>query len=334
MGKADAMRGKWGLFAHYLNSLQNNPAMPNSLGRGTSWEACVEELDVEKLAEQVASTGASWFGLSMHQQSEHICAPNAVYEQETGLARGTATTFRDLPTDLGLALRRRGVELMLYHTGEGPVLNKQAGDALGGIVKAQPINDTYFDNWLECLREDARRHADVVRYWWIDGCYPAFAYTPERLLRVAAVFHEECPNAAVALNYYGCGNNIHDCEDGVIRGDWFIDPAPAVPGEDYSAGETNLLGGLPDGWSVPQNDIVPLQPGAQWHVLTFLGKPADPRKVYEGWGAPGCKYAADWLKQYRSELTARGGALTLDCCVRRDGTIDPEQLQLLRSIAE
>ena len=53
------MKGKWGLFAHYLDGLQNRD--------GTPWEKCVETLNVETAAEQIAETGAAWFGMTLYQ---------------------------------------------------------------------------------------------------------------------------------------------------------------------------------------------------------------------------------------------------------------------------
>ena len=331
------MKGKWGLFAHYFDLITNDPRRENSLGMQTSWEECVEAMNVENLAEEIASTGASWFGLTMHQQTACICAPNSVFEELTGIPRGQGTTHRDIPMELGLALRKRGVGLMLYHTGEGPVLTRQAADALGGIVKSRPICETYFNNWLKVLQEDARRYASIVQYWWLDGCYPHLGYTPERVHQIEEVFHTANPDYAVTANYYGCARKFYEpYPDGTYRADWFFDPAPALPDDDYAAGETNCLGGLPFNWSDPGDGphVLPGNPNAQWHLLAFLGKPENPRAVYDGWGAPGCKYDAGWLQCYRREVCARGGALTLDCCVRRDGTISPDQLALLRSIAE
>lgn len=337
MSYASQMKGKWGLFTHFIDLVVNNPEKANSLGVRTSWEECVDGVDVDRLAAEIASTGASWFGLTMHQQTACICAPNETFECLTGIPRGEATTHRDLPMELGLALRKYGVDLMLYHTAEGPVLDQKAGDALGGIEKGKPLSETYFRNWLEVLREDARRYASLVKYWWIDGCYPHLGYTPDRLQTVSDVFHAENPDYAVALNYYGCARKFYEpYPDGVYRADWFLDPAYAVVGEDYAAGETNVLAGLPDHWSDPGtgSHVLPQNKDAQWHLLAFLGKPSNPRAVYDGWGSPGCKYDAGWLSCYRREVMNRGGALTLDCCVRRDGSIDPDQLAMLRAIAE
>ena len=52
----------WGLFIHYLESLQNNPETPNNQGAGrTSWEECVNQLDVEDVYKRQCQDTASSF---------------------------------------------------------------------------------------------------------------------------------------------------------------------------------------------------------------------------------------------------------------------------------
>ena len=49
---------KWGVFTHYISVLQNNPSMPQSLGRETTWNECTADLDVKKLAKTLHDVGA------------------------------------------------------------------------------------------------------------------------------------------------------------------------------------------------------------------------------------------------------------------------------------
>ena len=93
--------------------------------------------------------------------------------------------------------------------------------------------------------------------------------------------------------------------------------------EDYTAGE------LVDFKLLPKERFVD---GSQWHVLSFLGLP----EVYYEWGspawcAPGCKYSAEYLRDYVSKANQLGGVVSIDVCLLRDGSIDYGQIEILRS---
>ena len=50
---------EWGVFTHYLYHEQNNPDTAKNQHAGeTAWSACVDELNVETVAETLAETGA------------------------------------------------------------------------------------------------------------------------------------------------------------------------------------------------------------------------------------------------------------------------------------
>ena len=48
---------RWGVFNHFLYVLQNNPNLPNSRGRVTSWDELVNEFDAKALARQLNEIG-------------------------------------------------------------------------------------------------------------------------------------------------------------------------------------------------------------------------------------------------------------------------------------
>ena len=119
--KTDFMQKRgYGVFFHYLNRVQNNPEVPNSLGLSTDWDTCVRELDVERVVDYVASTGAGWMGITVLQGTQHMIAPNAVFDRITGYKPGEACATRDLIGEFADALEKRGIALILYFTGDGP----------------------------------------------------------------------------------------------------------------------------------------------------------------------------------------------------------------------
>lgn len=111
---------KYGVFVHYLNSIQNNPDHVASLGKQTDWDECVRELDVEKFAERMEQAGVDYGTFTMMQLRRHLIAPNATFDRLTGYQPGQACATRDLVEDLYAALHQRGIPLMPYWTGDGP----------------------------------------------------------------------------------------------------------------------------------------------------------------------------------------------------------------------
>ncbi|MDR2617962.1 MAG: hypothetical protein LBC62_03735, partial [Treponema sp.] len=110
---------KWGVFTHYLYSCQNNPARVVNQGAGqTNWNECVNALDVERLAAQLAEAGAHYLMFTVTQCTRYLCAPNETYDRIIGTKPGEACSTRDLIADLIKALDRYGISLFLYYTGD------------------------------------------------------------------------------------------------------------------------------------------------------------------------------------------------------------------------
>lgn len=318
----------WGLFIHYLESLQNNPETPNNQGAGrTSWEACVNQLDVERLAQDAASAGAGYLVFTLQQQTRFACAPNPVYDRLSGYQPGEACCTRDLIGELYQALHRHGVALFLYFTGDGPFRDEQAFRGLGGEFGRQTVNREMVANWSRVLEYYSRAYGDKIKGWWMDGAYPAVGYelNGPYMRSIAEAARAGNPETLVSENYWGCLVEVYEERDGVIYGNFRSKVPDPVDVDDYSAGELVQLGDLPDGRDFG---------GRVWQILSFLGKPQDPRMVYAGWGRPGSKYTGPWLRDYVRAVRQKGGVVTLDVCLYRDGHIDPEQLEVLRAIEE
>lgn len=239
----------WGLFIHYLESLQNNPETPNNQGAGrTSWEECVNQLDVERLAQDVASTGAGYLVFTLQQQTRFACAPNPVYDRFSGYRPGEACCTRDLIGELYEALHRRGVALFLYFTGDGPFRDEQAFQGLGGEFGRQAVNREMVANWCRVLEYYSRAYGDKIKGWWMDGTYPAVGYelNGPYMRSVAEAARAGNPEALISENYWGCLVEVYEERDGVIYGNFRSKVPDPVEVDDYSAGELVQLGDLPD----------------------------------------------------------------------------------------
>lgn len=324
---------KWGVFFHYLDSLQNGSGnFHNTQGYRTDWNDCVNALDVALLARQLHEAGAGYLMFTLQQGSRYLCAPNALFDAITGYAPGEACSTRDLIADLADALAHWDIPLFLYFTGDGPRTDPRAMAAFyGRAADLAPGRDQvhmeFVRKWSAVLREYALRYGDRIAGWWVDGLYDSLGYTPELITPFRRAAREGNPNALFSANYYGCLRNGHEENvpgvGTVLLGDFYHTIAPPTPLCDYTAGEVVTLDVFPTGQLVEQ---------AQAHILSFLGIPRHPIEVYGGWGARGCKYSTEYLMQYVRQVNACGGVVTLDACLYRDGRMDPDQLRVLKML--
>ena len=99
---------RYGVFAHFLEDLQNDPDTINGLGMRTSWDECVRGFDVEAFADAMREAGAGYVMFTMMQRTRFLIAPNETFDRITGYAPGEACATRDLVSDLHGALAKRG----------------------------------------------------------------------------------------------------------------------------------------------------------------------------------------------------------------------------------
>ncbi|MBD3177855.1 MAG: hypothetical protein GF320_21990, partial [Armatimonadia bacterium] len=284
----------YGVFVHYLTNLQNEPSHIASLGKETSWDECVAEFDTERFAETMAEVRARYVIFTVMQVQRYMAAPNATYDEITGYEPGEACATRDLIMDLSDSLRARDIRLMLYYTGDGPRADPQAAQAFGC---GSPVSDEFVEKWTSVAREYSLRYGDRISGWWVDGCYPWIGYNDDNLAVFAEALKAGNPEAIVAFN----------------RG---VDPEvmPYTPHEDYTCGEQNRFYDMPESRWIE---------GEQWHILSYLGP---------WWGDPGTKYAKQELADYVWDVHRRGGVVSIDVLLFRDGGLDRSQVEMLKAV--
>jgi hypothetical protein len=286
----------YGVFVHYLAGLQNSADSPNSLGKHTSWDACVKEFDVERFAEQMQEAGAGYVIFTVMQISRFMIAPNATYDRITGYKPGEACATRDLVEDLYQALHKRGIPLMLYYTGDGPRADPRAGRAMKWPANGQ-VTEEFVRNWASVAREYGERYKDKVAGYWCDGCYPFIGYDDEKLGILAEGLRAGSRRRIIALN------------NGVL---------PKVSAhtrhEDFTTGEENTFTDVP---------LTRWIDGEQWHLLSFLGN---------WWGGPGLQMNKRQLIDYVHTVNAAGGVVSIDVMLYRDGLIERSQMQVLKAL--
>lgn len=297
-------RAGFGVFVHYLNELQNNANTIQSLGRSTTWDECVREFDTERFATAVAETGAGYVIFTTHQRTRFLIAPNATFDRVTGYRPGEACATRDLVEDLYQALHKRNIPLMLYWTGTGPSSDAKANAAMGWQT---PIPEAWIEKWAAVTEEYALRYGEKVAGWWVDGCYAKhgnLGYNDTKLAPLARALKAGNPKRIIALNpgVELSAYSIHD---------------------DYTAGEQNAFLERPESRWLD---------GKQWHVLSYLGPERSDNYLSAGWCEPGVKYGKLELADYVRAVHRKGGVVSIDVLLYRDGGLDRSQLEVLKAI--
>ena len=257
---ADRMvQKRWGVFTHYLSGIQNNSSNVLNQGAGqTSWNDCVNDYDVKKLADSLVRCGAGYYFITLMQGRETMIAPNATFDSIAGTKPGEACAERDLVADIFEALEPLGIDLYLYYTGDGPYAHPEIGKKFGFTEpRSEGVTPEFVEKWAAVLEEYAVRYGERVKGWWIDGCYRGFfKYTDELLEPYYRACKKGNPDTLVAMN------------DGV-----FPDYRKNYANEDFVCGEFKSPTVIP-----PSRFI----DGAQAHMLTPLG---------ETWARPGSRYS-------------------------------------------
>ncbi len=312
---------RWGVMTHYLG------APPSSSGgeelTAQMWNRQIDAFDVEGLADQIASTGAGYLLFTIGQNSGHFCAPNATYDKFVGISPSKCSS-RDLVADLGRALKKRNVRLLVYLPSGAPAADPVARKKLGWRwgrtggwqLPGEPVGGRLVEfqrKWEAVIREWSLRWGDLVAGWWIDGCY-----FPDQMY-----YFEDEPNFASLAASMRAGNprSIVAFNPGVV-----VPVVVHTKHEDYTAGEVTLkrlpeaVAACPGRWL--QHDGAKVQ----FHILTYLG---------ESW----CRgERPQWPDEkvigITRDIGEKGGVVTYDVPIQTGGLIPETFVKQLRAMGK
>ena len=294
------VKHRYGVFVHYLNKLQNNPEHVGSLGKATSWDECVNEFNVELFADRMKETGAGYVIFTILQRQQFMIAPNETFNQLTGYKTGEACASRDLIEELYQALNKRGIDLMLYFTGDSAVDDPKARK---GLSISFPVQEEFVRKWASVAAEYGERYKDKVKGYWVDGSYDFIGYNDHLLGILAEGLRAGYPERILAFNP-GVEMRAYSVHD------------------DFTAGELNSFELLP-----PTGRFLD---GSQWHILSFLG--TSEGTIAASWGQSGtCKNKQE-LAEYVWQVNSLGGVVSIDVLLYRDGEMDRSQLEVLKPL--
>ena len=322
MEKINAFKGKyWGVFYHFLSPRQEE--------RAGAWSERVAKVDVDLWADQLKELGADFMGVPIMQCSKHMLAPNSAYDAITGYKPGEACAERDFIMDLSDALRKRGIDLMLYYTCDGPLLDAQAArtmkcpplarmDSEGRYNDVQ-VSDEFVDNWTSVLKEYVLRYGKRPFAWWFDGAYdggkscyfsdttsPYYIHDRDRLLKkYKDTVKLGNPDAAVCFN------------GGIKR-----PIARHTPLDDFTAGEDWIAYQLPE---------APLTDGAQWFQFLcgwfwYKEESFDPENMKN------YRITPEFMLDYTQKTVDKGGVVMYDVRFNDDALIEPKQFEILSAL--
>lgn len=273
----------FGIMVHYLPDRQTI--------------ADVARFDVESFAAALAEMRASYLILTLGQNNGQYIAPNAQLE---AICPDSARDRppRDLPLELGQALHRRGIALVLYLPFRAPQADASLMRCLDDVSEQQPPSSRFIAHWSAVIREWSTRYGELAAGWWFDGTYNTRGMSNDDWTTLCNAARSGNPHRWLAFN----------AGEGARRFN-----RKAAPCQDVMAGEFNEPPPSPGG---PPSDLV-------FHLLTPLGA---------WWGrATPPRFTAAQVRGWIAEATARGGLFTLDLPLDTDYRFLPAHVALVRS---
>jgi hypothetical protein len=304
------MKARYGLLVHYLYDLQNSRDTSCwNMGKHTDWDTCVNEFSVTRFVDDVVQTGAGYVVFTIQQNSGYCCAPNKRYDYYCGKNK---CSERDLFGEIADALAEKNIRVMMYASANAPMYDQQAIEGLSYTYGAKsPDHYAAFRlKWYEIIEEYAARYGTRLSGWWIDGCGDpngaGHIWNDETLSGFARALKAGNQDAILCFN----PQNMHPDSENVNKG--IVHSWNSI--EDYTAGEAFVMG------SLPEKRFIGLQ---QWNMTIFMG---------ENWAMPEVKYPHSVWINFMRKIFDKQGTITLDLNLRRDGSINPQQLKQMHAI--
>jgi len=222
----------------------------------TDWNTRVNAFNVNDFASQMHDAGAAWVILTLGGPSGYFCSPNAAYTQAISALPGAKCSTRDLPMELGDALAKQNIRLILSLPIRAPSYDPAIVKALGDNNNRQPAPQAFTPKWQEILREWSQRYGARVSGWWLDEVFNTEGFAdPEKPANWKTI--ADALRAGNHDTLIACNAGHLDAFKKIMRY------------QDFTAGERTAFDATP--LSHPADDDI------QWHLVSFLGKsPAPP----------------------------------------------------------
>ncbi len=319
---------RFGTMTHYLNDWLVQPSCPWNRSykldpsrtlkgpfTSASWNQLINNFDVETLANQLQTAGVDYHIFTVSQCGGYYIGPNKTMDKLLNRTqKNSRQSQRDLVLELGKALHKRNIKLIVYIPHEPPIRgDKHAVDTLRPTGQINPKTGKKYTadqawrifsgHWENILAEYANRWGNNIDGWWFDGCwFGQMSYKDKpNYYSLLDALHSANPNAVVSFNH----------QHRALRG---ITP----PKEDYFSGETNE----------PQQHVITSPHFGKHNIraqmLTYLGN-----TWYFG-NKP--RFSEKKTAQITRNLTQHGGCVAWDVPITPQGTIVKSFLPHLKAI--
>ncbi|QFZ85249.1 hypothetical protein GFK26_22035 [Variovorax paradoxus] len=273
----------FGVMVHYLPDKQSI--------------AGIGRFDVEAFAAALAEMRAHHLILTLGQNNGQFIAPNAALEALCPRSAAHRSP-RDLPLEIGRALRRHGIALILYLPFRAPQGDPYLMDCLGDVSEQLPPPPRFITAWSAVIESWSQHYGALATGWWFDGVYNTTGMAPLGWNRLCAAARSGAPTRWLAFN----------AGEGAAR--FALKSAPCQ----------NLMAGE---YLQPTARLASPPSELRLHVLTPLGA---------SWAQPSApRFSAVQLRNWIGDANARGGMLTLDMPLDADFRFLPAHVALVRS---
>jgi hypothetical protein len=259
--------------------------------------AQIRRFDVEAFAASLAEMRASHLVLTLGQNNGQYIAPNAALE---ALCPRSATNRspRDLPMEIGRALQRRGIALILYLPFRAPQADPYLMACLGDVSEQLPPPPHFIAAWSAVIKDWSDHYGPLATGWWFDGVYNTSGMTADNWNTLCSAARSGASNRWLAFN----------AGEGAAR--FSLKSAPC---QNLMAGEMLQ----------PAAHLASPPSELRLHVLTPLGA---------SWARPSApRFSAAQLRDWIADANAKGGMLTLDMPLDNDLRFLPAHVALVRS---
>jgi hypothetical protein len=273
----------------------------------------VAKFDVERFADQITSSGASYLIFTSCHALQWLAGPCDAIER----VLPGRTNKRDMVGELARALKQRNIHFILYYNHSCNQGDDPAWELTVGYHDADKTR--LVSNLLQILKELGDRHGQLAKAWWFDSCFALDARSPGwGPPQVPETFRFPW-NDWVAAAKSGYPDRLVTLSVGMMRYYLYTDH------QDYEWGEANDLIAVPAAQFTPD--------GLQAHRWVCLDNPDWVHSRYNEPLVPS-RFKLEHLLTYVRTAHRVRVPVTFNVDVDRNGKFLPESLQLLRQLRD
>jgi len=300
-------RGRYGLMTHYLIT----PKGGTPEQRTADLNRIVDRFDLPAFMRQFDESKAGWLIFTLGQGTGYLSTHN----EDLDKLEGGFTPRRDLMTEIGQQLHRRGKKLIIYFPGA----RTPADPTVKRLLRLG--TEGYADRHNDFLRRYSLKLGRLCDGWWFDSCSAqdeaawrkemesCRAGNPESVIAFSGA--EFCASGGqikplCPIEDYTAGE-IHLVEDGKIRTDFIWPPGDGVI---ISAERKLRKKGQEAKFYMPESQF---NDNVQWHGLLPIDltfNPAIPNQY--------CHYTDKELFGFVDQVKSVGGAITINVPIETD----------------